>query len=58
MLRTSTNLKMIKNEILRSTAIDKSARVLPATGDGGPNHPSVFSADRVDLLNAHKLLLL
>jgi hypothetical protein len=26
------------------------------TGDGGPKHPSVFSADRVDILNVHKLL--
>src|SRR5579864_705964 len=25
------------------------------TGDGGPKHPSVFSADRDDLLNVHKL---
>src|SRR5258708_19952324 len=26
------------------------------TGDGGPKHPSVFGADRVDILNVHKLL--
>jgi hypothetical protein len=26
------------------------------TGDGGPKHPSVFSADRVDILNVDKLL--
>jgi hypothetical protein len=26
------------------------------TGDGGPKDPSVFSADRVDILKVHKLL--
>ena len=26
------------------------------TCDGGPKRPSVFSADRVDILNVHKLL--
>jgi hypothetical protein len=31
-----------------------SASGSPATG--GPKHPSVFSADRVDILNVHKLL--
>jgi len=34
----------------------RAARVLPVTGHGGPKHPSVFSADRVDILNVHKLL--
>lgn len=26
------------------------------TGNGGPKHPSVFSVDRVDILNVHRLL--
>src|ERR1700758_4250909 len=35
-----------------------AADCFEVTGDGGPNHPSVFSADRVDLLNVNRLLLL
>ena len=36
----------------------KAAACFQVTGDGGPNHPSVFSADRVDILNVNKPLLL